>query len=65
MPWHALRVPRTTVRNRAASALFALFGIGALAAAILESDAVLAAVGAIALVAAVLAIRSFPLDRDW
>jgi hypothetical protein len=58
-------VPRTTVRNRAASALFALFGLGALAVAIVQSDALLAVVGAIALGAALVAIRSFPLDRDW
>jgi hypothetical protein len=62
---HASSVPRTTVRNRAAAALFATFGIGAIASAIVGSDAVLAGVGAISLAAALLAIRSFPLDRDW
>jgi hypothetical protein len=56
-------VHQTPVRNRAAAALFAVFGLGAIAVAIAGADVILAGVGAIALAAAL--IRSFPLDRDW
>jgi hypothetical protein len=62
---HDPGVHRTPTRNRAAFGLFTLFAIGALAMALVSSSVVLAGVGSVALVAAIVAARSFPIDREW
>lgn len=52
-------------RKRAAFALYSVFGIALITIAIATSNIVLAGVGLICLLIALVALRSFPVDRDW
>jgi hypothetical protein len=54
-----------TARDRAAATFFGLFGLAALASALVTASLVLGAVSVVAFVAAAGALRSFPVDRNW
>lgn len=52
-------------RNRAAAALYAVFGTAAVAGAIVSINILLAAMSIVLFVAAVAALRRYPIDRYW
>ena len=52
-------------RNRAAAALYAVFGTSAAALAIVTINIILAAMSIVLFVAAFAALRRYPIDRYW